>query len=178
MKNSIFLILLISSCSSKLSKEEAASIIKEQYPKFCNAPDYIKTRAYFYYDERPKAKERSAHDYFKFLESQKLVTLSEQKSGFTANPNRTYSIKMTEGAKKIYGSDFGISQIDFTEVTSISQTENQAIIRFNLTSKETPFYKLHRIYYEGKKNRKLRCIPDTWEEEITLVKFDTGWQVK
>ncbi len=171
------LILLSTSCSSKLSNEEASVVIKELFPRHCSTHKMI-THAYFYPNTRYEAKDREALKAFRNLEDQGLVTVKLSETGFVSNPNKDYYIEPTERSMNTYGKGFPITRIDLSEVIAISQTEKEAIVRYTVKNTKTPYHRLHDLRNQYGRNKKVECAGAEWEEEVTLIKFDDGWRIK
>lgn len=171
------LILLTTSCSSKLSNEEASVVIKELYPKYCRSQKIL-THAYFFRNTRHDVRDTRALQAFRDLEKQGLVKIKLQETGFTSNPDKDYSIYPTQKSINQYGKGFPITRIDFSEVIAISQTEQEAIVRYKVKNTHTPYYILHSIRNEYSRNKEFECSHEEWEEEVTLIKFDDGWRIK
>lgn len=100
MKKTLLLGLLaicISSCSAKLSKEEASEIIKTYYPTYCTSKK-IRSSVRLYASDGGVARNRSRKklEMFYDLEKQGLVTVKEKHTGFTNNPDIKYYFELTE----------------------------------------------------------------------------------
>ena len=178
-KLSLFTILLIilSSCSESLTKEEAATVLQEYYPQYCTSKRITK-HSYTYAGYRTEKKDKEALKIFRNLEKQGLVKIKIIKSGFSSNPDRDYSITPTSQSLDTYGTGFPITKIMFSEIVAISQKEKEAIVRFKLKNEETPYHALHvhKNTYSSKK--RYDCDKTEWEQEVTLIKFDDGWRLK
>lgn len=171
------LLILVSSCSNKLTKEEAVTLLQEFYPQYCTSKRITK-HSYSYAGYRTEKKDKEALKIFRNLEKQGLVTVKLNTSGFTANPDKKYTILPTSQSLDTYGTGFPISQIMFSEVVAISQTDNEAIVRYKVKNEETPYHALHvnKNTYSSKK--RYDCDKTEWEQEVTLIKFDDGWRLK
>lgn len=185
MKTLLFAIIalfFISCSNNKLSNEEAAKAIGAIYPQYCSSSDYL--NSIYYSAGRPprgmSANQRREADnkknIFEKLQKQGLVDITTSKSGFTSNPDITYRIKPSQEAitnYNIQNNRLPLTQSDLLEIVGISQTENEAVVRYKINTTNTPFMELRKFY-----RKQSRCKVGQEEKEITLIKFDTGWQVK
>ncbi|WP_430408807.1 hypothetical protein [Kordia sp.] len=171
------LLILVSSCSSKLTKEEAATVIKEYFPQYCTSKRITK-HSYSYARYGTDKEDREALKIFRNLEKQGLVNVKLSITGITSNPDKDYSITPTSQSLDTYGAGFPITKMTFSEIVAISQTENEAIVRYKVKNEETPYHTLHvhKNTYSSKK--RYDCDKTEWEQEVTLIKFDDGWRLK
>ena len=95
----------------------------------------------------------------------KIITLTAKgQSYFDDAPNK-------QNGKRVI-----IAKFEPVEIIGISYLENKAQVKFKTRLTKTPFYELIGIY------NKPRCVFDiekntTKEETVTLIKYDTGWQI-
>jgi hypothetical protein len=171
------LLLILSSCSNKLTKEEASTVIKEYFPQYCKSKRII-TRSYHNARYGVDQQDRESLKIFRKLEKQGLVTVKLNTSGFTANPDKKYTILPTPQSIDTYGTGFPISKIMFSEVIAISQTENEAIVRYKVKNEETPYHQLHALKNKYSSKKQFDCDKSEWEREVTLIKFDDGWKLQ
>jgi len=170
-----FLPLFFSCSSDTLTNTEAAEIIKTEYPTFCFTTKLI--NRYSSYQGRFDKKSKHIKGIADRLKNQGLISINiEQITPASIN----YTMVLTQKAKDLgYGDKkFGFAQRDFVEIIGISQTENEAIVRYKMKRTKTPFYDLHEAYYYTWNNYTLECPPKEFEKDITLIKFDDGWKVK
>lgn len=173
MKNVSLLItlcLIFVGCSSKLSNDDATKIISSNYPSFCTSNRII-TQAYFLAGQNNNNVQEK-YDIMRKLEDEGLIKINMKTSGLSSYPDKIYTYELSNDAKQKYNGQIALTSNEFLKIIGISQTDNEAKVRYKVKSIKTPLYILHNKY-----NGKYQCFETEWEEDVTLTKFDTGWQI-
>jgi hypothetical protein len=174
MKKIVLLIItaIAMSCNeNKLSNTEALDIIKADYKDYCSI-GYVGR----WPDKRTWAKLDN-------LKKQGLITIQSKRN--TDIWKKEYKIitltakgqsYFDDAPNKQNGKRVIIAKFEPVEIIGISYLENKAQVKFKTRLTKTPFYELIGIY------NKPRCVFDiekntTKEETVTLIKYDTGWQI-
>jgi len=165
-------LLLMTACSEstdELTTEKAKEIISAYYPKYCSNERGVKT-IYIYGDETNRKQKQflsRIQEVFSTAEATGLATIN-----VSGNNPTTYKINLNEVAKKKYGDKIPHTATNFVEIIGVSQNGKEAIVKYKLESVKTIFFNLQKT------SEKLKCYETAWEHNVTLVRYDTGWQVK
>ena len=168
-------LLFITSCdNNKLTNEIAIEVISKVYPFHCTSFNRIQGISIGINPDESSSsynKKMKELNIFKELESQGLIKINLITSGLPSNPHKDYSFELTQKAIKKYNNKIALTSIEFSEIIGISQTENEALVKYKTKSIPTPFYNLQTW-------SRVDCKESESESEIILVKYDTGWMIK
>ncbi len=180
MKKIVFLLftvgLLLGCSSDKITKEEAKSIIEQQYPQSCYTEHL--SFEYDYIRKRRSSKATLLEPYADYLRKEGPITTSKKENTFLGTVKHT--MVPTQRAKDLgyYDEDFIIAQTNFVDIIDISQTDKEATVRCKVSRTKTPFYILHELFYKNAKVKNYDCLEEEFEVDVTLIRFDDGWRVK
>lgn len=175
MKKIVLLLIIaiaMSCADNKLSNSEALDIIKAGYKDYGSigyAGRWSDKRTWSKLDNLKKQglltiQSKRYTDIWK--KEYKIITLTSKGQSYFDD-----SKSNKRNSKQVV-----IAKYEPVEIIGISYIENKAQVKFKTQLTKTPFYDLVGIY------NKPRCIFDveknaTKEETVTLIKYDTGWQI-
>lgn len=185
MKKSLFLLLivLLSSCSSKLTNEEASKIITENFIPECSNKLSLAVDTWNY----------DPVDYYlniyKKLQTNNIITFKRAKrlkNGYVLpNDRRRYEIEINDEYEKYRRGDndswyFNVAKPTNIKIEGMQHTEEKTIVNFTYSLAPNELHVLSK----GDKNGKIfnDCLKkknkSSYSETVTFRKFDTGWQME
>jgi len=175
--------IITASCSNTLSKDEALTILKTEFKQECIQPIITHFRS----TEKEYA---TAIQIAEKLESQGYITITR-----TENPRSHYSAGWTDIyinptdmvqhllAKKggMSGAKYVVANSDVLQVTGIAHSNDNmtATVTFTYRYIGTELFDLRNYNPLLVGNRRTKdCADDVVEQQIELIKYDTGWKLK
>jgi len=159
--------LTLTACSeSKISKEEALTIIKQEFKKECTQrlSDAYYTNGNNY---------SSVVNLVKNLEKQGYLRVKQYGYGVEYFP--------TEKAKsfRVSGKTYRVASSSVQDIVAIAHNEDgTATVRFSYKYEHLPLFQIRKSGSYFNKTNKQDCNMEIQEEEVVFKKFDTGWKIQ
>lgn len=158
--------------SNKLSTEVAMAILQKNFEKKCKQKLWIALDTHRNrFDDRQKLQD--LEQIYKKLQQQGLLTIKDYGDFFQANFTNKGLSKY--GIRNIYKDQVTVAQSEIVQIIGISQTDNDATVRFSYRYVPSELYNMRRHFNYPKKDN---CPNGIIEEKVKFKKYDTGWLIE
>lgn len=159
--------LTLTACSeSKISKEEALTILKQEVKRDCTQR---LSDAYYKNDRNYNSIVKMVKD----LEKQGYLRVKQYGYGVEYFP--------TEKAKryKVSGKTYRVATASVQDIVAIAHNEDgTATVRFSYKYEQLPLFSIRKSGSFFNKTNKRDCNMEVQEGTVVFKKFDTGWKIE